>query len=71
MQLSSWKGRIYEKLASNLSQWAKALFAYVPLLQQALTPLIAHWGAPAIQALSRLWQIEADHKRHPQPLTQL
>jgi len=32
-QLSHWPGRIYEKLASNLTQWAKALFAYQPLLQ--------------------------------------
>jgi hypothetical protein len=69
-QLSQWKGRIYEKLSSNLSHWAEALFAYHPLLQQALAPLIEQWGAPAIQALSRIWQIEADHKRHPRPLTQ-
>jgi len=68
--LSHWKGRIYQKLASNLTQWAKALFAYQPLLQQALAPLIEQWGAPVIQALSRIWQIEADQKRHPLPLTQ-
>lgn len=69
-QLSLWKGRIYEKLTSNLSNWAKALFAYTPLLQQALAPLIQQWGAPAIQALSRMWQIEANHKRHPQSVKQ-
>ncbi len=70
MQLSQWSGRIYEKLSSNLIHWAKTLFAYHPLLQQALSPLIEQWGAPAIQALSRIWQIEADQKRHPQPLSQ-
>lgn len=70
-QLSPWPGRIYKKLASNLTQWAKALFAYQPLLQQALSPLIEQWGAPAIQALSRIWQIEADQKRHPLPLFEL
>ena len=69
-QLRQWKGRIYEKLASNLTHWATALFAYQPLLQQALAPLVERWGAPAIQALSRMWQIEADQKRHPMPLAQ-
>ena len=69
-QLTQWKGRIYEKLSSNLANWAKALFAYQPLLQQALDPLIKQWGAPTIQALSRIWQIEADQKRHPLPVNQ-
>jgi hypothetical protein len=32
--------------------------------------VIEQWGAPAIQALSRIWQIEADHQRHPRPLAQ-
>jgi len=67
-QLEAWEGRIYEKLSSNLTHWAGALFAYQPLLQQALAPLIQRWGAPAIQALSRMWQIEADQKRHSLPL---
>lgn len=66
-QLSQWQGRIYEKLSSNLTHWAQALFAYAPLLQQALAPVIEQWGAPAVQALSRMWQIEADQKRHPIP----
>jgi hypothetical protein len=69
-QLRHWKGRIYEKLASNLIHRAKALFAYAPLLQQALAPRIEQWGRPAIQALSRMWQIEANQKRHPWPLGQ-
>ena len=67
-QLGLWEGRIYEKLSSNLTHWAAALFAYQPLLKQALAPLIERWGAPAIQALSRVWQIEANQKRHPIPL---
>ena len=53
-QLSQSKGRIYEKPSSNLIHWAGALFAYHPLPQQALAPLIEQWGDPAIQALSRL-----------------
>jgi hypothetical protein len=69
-QFGQWQGRIYKKLASNLAHWANALFAYQPLLQQALAPLIEQWGASAIQALSRIWQIEADQKRHPLPLSQ-
>jgi hypothetical protein len=61
----TWHGRIYQKLGSYLVNLADALFAYQPVLSQALSPLVAHWGAPAIQALSCLWQIEADDKRHP------
>lgn len=67
---SQWEGRIYEKLSNHLTHWAESLFAYHPLLQQALVPLIEIWGAFAIQALSRIWQIETDQKRHPLPLDQ-
>ncbi|HNT77086.1 MAG TPA: hypothetical protein PKH77_18910 [Anaerolineae bacterium] len=66
-QLRAWPGRIYEKLHTNLVNWAEALFSYQPLLAAALTPLIERWGAAAIQALACLWQIEADEKRHPLP----
>jgi hypothetical protein len=38
-QLSSWAGRIYQKLSSNLRQWVETLFTYVPLLDAALQPL--------------------------------
>jgi len=69
-QLGQWAGRIYEKLSSNLAHWAGSLFAYQPLLQQALAPVIEQWGAPAIQALSCIWQIEADQKRHPRSVAQ-
>jgi hypothetical protein len=65
-QLQQWTGPIYQKLSSYLIHGATALFNYQPLLTQALTPLIQQWGAPAMQALARLWQIEVDAKRHPQ-----
>ena len=69
-QLEEWEGRIYEKLSCNLDSFAEGLFAYQPVLTQALSPLIERWGAPATQALSRIWQIEADEKRHPLPLNE-
>ena len=67
-RLQAWEGRIYKKLSSNLINWAEGLFCYRPVLKQALSPLVEQWGAPAIQALSRIWQIEADEKRRPLPL---
>ena len=67
-QLQEWKGRIYEKLSKNLINWAEGLFRYQTVLKQALSPLVEQWGASAIQALSRIWQIEADEKRRPLPL---
>lgn len=67
-QLSQWEGRIYAKLSANLINWADELFAYQPILQQALAPLTDQWGTPAVQALARLWQLEADARRQPVPL---
>jgi len=67
-QLSQWQGRIYEKLSANLTNWADGLFAYHTGLAQALQQLANRWGAEAIQALSCVWQIESDQKRHPKPL---
>lgn len=64
-QLKKWSGRIYKKLSDNLSNFAEGLFAYHPVLTQALAPLVTQWGKPAIQVLSQIWQIEADEKRHP------
>jgi hypothetical protein len=64
-QLKAWSGRIYEKLSNNLINFAEGLFAYHPVLTQALAPLHHQWGTPAIQALSQIWQIEADEKRRP------
>jgi hypothetical protein len=69
-QLREWDGRIYEKLSTNLINWAQALFSYHPVLVEALAPLLERWGAPAIQALSCIWQIEADEKRYPLPLSE-
>lgn len=66
-QLSQWQGRIYEKLSANLTHWTDGLFAYHTGLSQALQILANQWGAEAIQALSCVWQIEADQKRHPKP----
>jgi hypothetical protein len=64
-QLNQWEGRIYTKLSANLTNWADKLFAYQPILQQALAPLTQQWGTSALQALARLWQLEADAKRQP------
>ena len=67
-RLQGWQGRIYKKLSTYLVNFAQQLFAYQPVLTRALAPLIERWGSPAIQALSRIWQIESDEKRHPLPL---
>lgn len=69
-QLQGWKGGIYEKLSRNLDSFADGLFHYQPVLAQALSPLVERWSAQAIQALSRIWQIEADEKRHPSSLVE-
>jgi hypothetical protein len=66
-QLQSWQGQIYQKLSRNLDSFAEGLFNYQPILNQALAPVIERWGPQAIQALSRIWQIEADEKRQPPP----
>ena len=64
-QLQSWSGPIYHKLSRHLINWAPGLFSYQPILAQALQPLQDRYGSPAIAALSRLWQLEADQKRRP------
>jgi hypothetical protein len=66
-QLQAWEGQIYQRLSRNLDSFAEGLFNYQPVLTQALAPLIECWGPQAVQALSRMWQIEADEKRHPLP----
>jgi hypothetical protein len=66
-QLQSWTGGIYEKLSGYLLNLADPLFGYQPVLAHALAPLVERWGAPVIQALSRMWQIEAEGQRHPLP----
>ena len=64
-ELAGWSGRIYQKLASNLKNWAPQLFSYQPLLAQALQSLRNRYGAKPIVALCRMWQIEAEQKRRP------
>ena len=66
-QLQTWSGRIYEKLSSYLVNLADDLFRYHPVLTQALTPLVAQWGAPGRPCCAKIWQLEADAKRHPRP----
>jgi len=67
-QLQGWSGRIYDKLSTNLQNWADKLFSYQPFLAEALQPLQARYGSEAIAALSRLWQLEAQQKRRPASL---
>jgi len=64
-QLQDWSARIYHKLATNLQNWAPGLFSYQPVLAEALRPLQTRYGQPAIIALCRLWQLEANQKRRP------
>jgi hypothetical protein len=64
-QLQGWSGRIYQKLATNLQNWAPGLFSYQPVLAEALRPLQVRYGLPAIAALARLWQLQATQKRRP------
>jgi len=64
-QLQNWTGGIYTKLSGYLVNLAAGLFSYFPGLAQALQPLETRWGKPALQAVCRLWQCEADAKRHP------
>lgn len=62
-QLATLSGRIYQKLAANLQNWAAGLFTYHTQLRQALAPLIQQYGVTAMTALCRIWQCEADMKR--------
>jgi len=64
-QLQTWVGQIYQRLSRNLDSFAEGLFNYQPALGQALAPLIERCGPQSIHALSWVWQIEADEKRHP------
>lgn len=64
-QLQSWAGGIYTKLSGYLVNLAPGLFRYAPLLADTLKPLQDRWGGPAVRALARLWQCEAEAKRRP------
>jgi hypothetical protein len=63
LQMATLPGRIYQKLAGNLQNWAGGLFTYHQQLQQALVPLIEQYGSTAVAALCRIWQCEADANR--------
>lgn len=56
---------IYDRLGNALIQQADALFRYQSVLVQALQPLEARWGGETMQALARIWQLDADARRHP------
>ena len=62
-QMTTFSGRIYQKLATNLQNWAAGWFTYQKLLRQELTALVDQYGGEAIAALCRIWQCEADEKR--------
>ena len=65
--LASWSGRIYGQISRALIDLAADLFHYVPVLAHALAPLRAQWGADGVAALARIWQIEAEGRRHARP----
>ncbi len=56
---------IYDRLANTLIHQAEAFFRYQPVLAQALQSLEARWGVETVQALARIWQLDADAQRHP------
>lgn len=62
-QVQALAGRACEVLGTSLVNWANGLVSYLPRVAQALTPLVEAWGQPAVCALSRLWQVEAEIKR--------
>lgn len=63
--LQNWAGVIYTKLSGYLVNLATGLFSYAPGLARALQPVQDPWGEAALRAVARLWQCEADAKRHP------
>ena len=58
-------GGIYDYLGNMLIHQAEALFRYQVVLAKALQPLSAQWGSATIRALARIWQLDADVRRHP------
>ena len=69
-QFKQWSGTIYEKVSSYFCNHAAGLFGYVPVLQRAMQPLLDRWGTSGVQALTRLWQCEADARRHARSLVE-
>lgn len=62
-QIHALGGRACTALGTTLLGQAETLCAYLPRLAQALAPLQDRWGAAAIAALCRLWQIEEWERR--------
>jgi hypothetical protein len=56
---------VEERAAQFTAATTPNLFSYQPILAEALRPLQTRYGQPAITALSRLWQLEANQKRRP------
>ncbi len=53
-----------------MQNWAPALFSYQVVLEPQLQLLQEQFGQPAIAALARIWQIEANQQRKPLSLLQ-
>ncbi len=64
-QIYALGGRACTTLGTTLMEQAETLCAYLPRLAQALAPLQARWGAAAIAALCRIWQVEEWERRRP------
>jgi hypothetical protein len=62
-QIHALGGRACTTLGTTLMGQAETLCAYLPRLAQALVPLQARWGAAAIAALCRIWQVEEWERR--------
>jgi hypothetical protein len=62
-QIQALGGRACKALGTTLINQAPGLCAYLPRLAQALEPLQAQWGAEAIAALCRIWQVEERIRR--------
>jgi hypothetical protein len=69
-QIHALGGRACTTLGTTLMGQAETLCAYLPRLAQALAPLQARWGAAAIAALCRIWQVEEWERRRPQGLAE-
>jgi hypothetical protein len=62
-QIHALGGRACTTLGATLMGQAETLCAYLPRLAQALAPVQTRWGAAAIAALCRIWQVEEWERR--------
>jgi hypothetical protein len=62
-QIKSLRKGTSRTVGTTLQKQAATLCAYLPRLRQALAPLQAQWGAEAIAALCRIWQVEEHTRR--------